>query len=217
MNSFSKQQNIFNRLRPALVTIETSHSEAFFEQHISAVLMQTLSRTIVFFYLHEECLKWSLLYKFGPDILLDGVLLTILVLQSFCVSTTYKLDNTITMATSVIQFALRKVTWLTVKPLPVKKLLLLTLDTGNKIFGFLIQYCRVPKNGLPKNGQAGIFLKIRTTPGWKIEFRTTRKQRLLWRRLLQRHCWLRNDSTSTGRNISATSPAAWHTLRARAT
>ena len=31
-----------------------------------------------------------------------------------------------------------------------------------------LQYCRVPKNGLPKNGQAGIFLKIRTTPGWKL-------------------------------------------------
>ena len=48
----------------------------------------------------------------------------------------------------------------------------------------LSQYCRVPKNGLPKNGQAGIssknkndprlefHLKIRTTPGWKNELRT---------------------------------------------
>ena len=36
----------------------------------------------------------------------------------------------------------------------------------------LVQYCRVPKNGLPKNGQAGISFKIRTTPGWKNELRT---------------------------------------------
>ena len=37
---------------------------------------------------------------------------------------------------------------------------------------YKLQYCRVPKNGLPKNGQAGIYLKRRTTPGWKNELRT---------------------------------------------
>ena len=36
---------------------------------------------------------------------------------------------------------------------------------------------------------------------------TTRKKRLLWRRLLRRHCWLRNDSTSTVWNVSAAFPA----------
>ena len=36
---------------------------------------------------------------------------------------------------------------------------------------------------------------------------TKRKQRLLWRRLLRRHCWLRNDSTSAVRNILAAFPA----------
>ena len=35
-----------------------------------------------------------------------------------------------------------------------------------------IQYCRVPKNGLPKNGQAGISPKNKNDPGWKNELRT---------------------------------------------
>ena len=47
-----------------------------------------------------------------------------------------------------------------------------------------------------------IHLKIRTSPGCKNSL-TTPKQRLLWRRLFRRHCWLRNDSTSTVWNISA--------------
>ena len=82
-----------------------------------------------------------------------------------------------------------------------------------------LQCCRVPKNGLPKNGQAGILSKNMNNPRlekWVKNGFTTRKERLLWRRLLQRHCWLRNDSTSTGRNISAASPAR-HALGARAT
>ena len=35
-----------------------------------------------------------------------------------------------------------------------------------------VQYCRVPKNGLPKNGQAGISPKNKNDPGWKNELRT---------------------------------------------
>ena len=31
-----------------------------------------------------------------------------------------------------------------------------------------VQYCRVPKNGLPKNGQAGISPKNKNDPGWKM-------------------------------------------------
>ena len=42
-----------------------------------------------------------------------------------------------------------------------------------KIWPFvLLQYCRVPKNGLPKNGQAGISSKKKNDPGWKNELRT---------------------------------------------
>ena len=37
---------------------------------------------------------------------------------------------------------------------------------------YVIQYCRVPKNGLPKNGQAGISPKNKNDPGWKNELRT---------------------------------------------
>ena len=61
-------------------------------------------------------------------------------------------------------------------------------------------------NGLPKNGQAGISYKNKNYPRlekWVKSGFTTRKQLLLWRRLLLRHCWLRNDSTSTFWNISA--------------
>ena len=71
------------------------------------------------------------------------------------------------------------------------------------------QYCRVPLNGLPNNGQAGILSKNKNYPrleNWVKNGFTTRQQCLLWRRLLQRHCWLRNDSTSTGRKISASYP-----------
>ena len=57
-------------------------------------------------------------------------------------------------------------------------------------------------------------LKIRTTPGWKkwVENNfTTRKQSLLWRRLLRRLCWLRKDSTPMVWHISAAFPTrhAW--------
>ena len=38
------------------------------------------------------------------------------------------------------------------------------------IWGFVdkLQYCWVPKNGLPKNGQAGISPKNKNDPGWKM-------------------------------------------------
>ena len=70
----------------------------------------------------------------------------------------------------------------------------------------------MPKNGLPKNGQAGISSKKKNDPRlekWVKNGFTTHKQRLLWRRLklLRRHCWLRNVSTSTVWNISAAFPA----------
>ena len=46
-----------------------------------------------------------------------------------------------------------------------------------------LQYCRVPKNGLPKNGQAGISSKNKNYPRlekWVKSDFTTRKQLLLW-------------------------------------
>ena len=67
----------------------------------------------------------------------------------------------------------------------------------------------VPKNGLPKNGQAGISLKNKNDPTlekWVKHRFTTRKHRLLWKWLLRRHCWLQNDSTSTVWSISDAFP-----------
>ena len=46
--------------------------------------------------------------------------------------------------------------------------------TADKVLthGHTLQYCRVPKNGLPKNGQAGISPKNKNDPGWRNELRT---------------------------------------------
>ena len=102
---------------------------------------------------------------------------------------------------------------------PGPALLVIILKGDMKEVAYIcIQYCRVPKNGLPKNGQAGISSekKNKNDPRlekWVKSGFTTRKQRLPWRRLFQRHCWLRNDSTSTFWNISATFPARHASLR----
>ena len=88
--------------------------------------------------------------------------------------------------------------------IPSSPILFLTLRLN-------LQYCRVPKNGLPKNGQAGISSKNKNDlrlEKWVKNGFTTRK-RLLWRQLLRRHCLLRHNSTSTGWNISAAFPT-WH-------
>ena len=63
-----------------------------------------------------------------------------------------------------------------------------------------IQYCRVPKNGLPKNGQAGISPKNKNDPGWKNELRTvhhTQRAFAVKTTSSAALLGLRNDSTST--------------------
>ena len=60
--------------------------------------------------------------------------------------------------------------------------------------------------GCRRTARLEFHLKIRTTPGCKNSL-TTPKQRLLWRRLFRRHCWLQNDSSSAVWNISAAFPA----------
>ena len=77
-----------------------------------------------------------------------------------------------------------------------------------------IQHCRVPKNGLPKNGlprrtaRLEFHLKNNNDPRLEklVQNGFTTRKRLLWRPLLRRHWWLRNDSTSTVWSISAAFP-----------
>ena len=73
-----------------------------------------------------------------------------------------------------------------------------------------LQYCRVPKNGLPKNGQAGISPKNKNDPGWKNELRTvhhTQRAFAVKTTSSAALLGLRNDSTSTDWNVSAAFPA----------
>ena len=59
-----------------------------------------------FCHVHEECPKCNLLWKFGLDILLDGVLVTIFILHSFSCFNDLKLGSTITMAPRMVTFDL---------------------------------------------------------------------------------------------------------------
>ena len=73
-----------------------------------------------------------------------------------------------------------------------------------------VQYCRVPKNGLPKNGQAGISPKNKNDPGWKNELRTvhhTQRAFAVKTTSSASLLGLRNDSTSTVWNVSPAFPA----------
>ena len=87
--------------------------------------MQKLPRTRPFYcYVHEECSKCSLWWRFGPDISFDGVLVTIFVSHSFSCFNDLKLDNTITMATGRVSFDLNFMSF-------QKRLLLLTFNKEN--------------------------------------------------------------------------------------
>ena len=80
---------------------------------------------------------------------------------------------------------------------------------GRRRWDFL-QYCRVPKNGLPKNGQAGISPKNKNDPGWKNELRTvhhTQRAFAVKTTSSAALLGLRNYSTSTVWNVSAAFPA----------
>ena len=59
-----------------------------------------------FCYFHEEWPKCSLLWKFGFDIPLDGVLVTVFVSHSFSCFNDLKLGYTISMATEIVSFDL---------------------------------------------------------------------------------------------------------------
>ena len=77
-------KNIFNRLRPPLVTIPTSTFDACFWKTLFGSFRAKAHQNsidIFFCYVHEECPK--LLWKFGLDIPLDGVLVTMIVSHSF--------------------------------------------------------------------------------------------------------------------------------------
>ena len=75
---------------------------------------------------HEEYPNCSLLWKFGLDIPLDGVMVTIFVSHSFSCFHDLKLDNDITMATRMVSFNLVFYTL-------SEKLILSTFNMGNKV------------------------------------------------------------------------------------
>ena len=73
--------------------------------------------------------KCSLLWKFGLDIPLDGVLVTVFVSQSFSCFNHLNLGNTISMATGIVSFDLVSTRF-------QKKLFLLTLNKAIVTGGF---------------------------------------------------------------------------------
>ena len=76
---------------------------------------------------HEEYLKWSLLWKFELAVPLDGAMVTNFVSHSFSCFNDLKLGNTITMATRMVSFDL-------VFYKLSQKLILSTLNMGEKVF-----------------------------------------------------------------------------------
>ena len=103
----------------------------FLKTHFGSFRAKDPQNSTLFCYSHEECPKCSLLWKFGLDIPLDGVLVTVFVSHSFSCFIDHKLGNTISMAPWMVSFEL-------VFMIFQKKLLLLTFNKGNKVFQFWI-------------------------------------------------------------------------------
>ena len=101
----------------------------FLKKHFGSFHAKAHQNSTVFCYCHKECPKYSLFWKFGLDILLDGVLVTIFVSHSFSCFNDLKLGTAIPMATRMVSFdfIFYKLS---------EKVFFLTFNKGNRVFDF---------------------------------------------------------------------------------
>ena len=105
MNKFSKNAFGFNCLRPPLVTIATPNVDACFRTtYFNSFHAKSPQNSNVFCYIYEGCPNWNLLWRFGLNIRLDGVLVTVFVSHSFSCFIDLKMNTTTTMATPMVSF-----------------------------------------------------------------------------------------------------------------
>ena len=121
---------VFNCLRPPLVTIATPNVDARFRTtYFNSFNAKSPQNSKVFCYIYEGCPNWNLLWRFGLNIRLDGVLVTVFVLHSFSCFIDLKMNTTTTMATPMVSFD-------SVFHMLSKKLLFLLLLRGTRFLIF---------------------------------------------------------------------------------
>ena len=97
----------FSTVSPTLGYHSKVIIDTYFWKHISAAFMQQVGKIRRFFFANfMKCPKWSLLWKFGLDVPLDGVLVTVFNLHSFLFLNYLKLGNPISMKTRMASFNL---------------------------------------------------------------------------------------------------------------
>ena len=100
-----KVHSVFNCLRPPLVTIATPNVDACFETtYFNSFHAKSPQNSKGFCYIYEGCPKWNLLWRFGLNIRLDGVLVTVFVSHSFSCFIDLKMNTTTTTATPMVSF-----------------------------------------------------------------------------------------------------------------
>ena len=105
--NFQKKHLVFNCLRPPLVTIAMPKVDGCFRTtYFSSFHAKSPQNSKVFCYIYEGCPKWNLLWRFGLNIPLDGVLVTVFILHSFSYFIDLKMNTTTTMATPMVSFDL---------------------------------------------------------------------------------------------------------------
>ena len=103
--NFQKMHLVFNCFRPPLVTIATPNVDTCFRTtYFNSFHAQSSQNSKVFCFIYEECPNWNLLWRFGLDIRLDGVLVTVFVSHSFSCFIDLKMNTTNTMATPMVSF-----------------------------------------------------------------------------------------------------------------
>ena len=105
--NFQKKYLVFNCLRPPLVTIATPKVDACFRTtYFNSFHAKTPQNSKVFCYIFEGCPNWNLLWKFGLNIPLDGVLVKVFISHSFWRFNDLKMNTTTTRATPMVSFDL---------------------------------------------------------------------------------------------------------------
>ena len=105
--NFQKKYLVFNCLRLPLVTIATPKFDGSFRAtYFNSFHAKSPQNSKVFCYIFEGCPKWNLLWRFGLNIPLDGVLVTVFVSHSFSCFIDLKMNTTTTMATPMVSLDL---------------------------------------------------------------------------------------------------------------
>ena len=108
--NFQKKNLVFNCLRPSLVTIATPKVDGCFRTtYFNSFHAKSPQNSKVFcciYYWYEGWTKWNPLWRFGLNIPLDGVLVTVFVSHSFSCFIDLKMNTTSTMASPMVSFDL---------------------------------------------------------------------------------------------------------------